>query len=167
MPPASTECCTIDDIIAEVAASRMVWSGSAMGASTRLITWLEFKNNLIYDGTNPASLANGQNPNYSALIARAVVVMPPEFPVAVQDAPGPVNGIVGASWSAPSSGVTPTSYSVQFTKNGSDYGAPISTGSLSTSKGLYTTGDVGAFRVKSVYNAASSSEVTSNDVTIT
>lgn len=72
MPPGSTELCSWDDLAAEVAAGRMMWSGSAQ-SGTDCPSFSEWQAAVANDGLNPDSYPSNELAPYAYLLAHAVV----------------------------------------------------------------------------------------------
>lgn len=160
--PANNQLITFNDVAAEVAAGRMLWTSGAQ-SGTSIITWNQFTANVNNDGTNPIGYASNQCPTYLDCLNRAVIsVQIPQAPT-ISDATG---GDAHAVWTAPNTGPAPTSYDVQFYKNGFTYGAIVNTTTLSADKLLYIAGNSAKFDVRSLNGAQTSAWVTSNTITM-
>lgn len=146
------QCCTWNDLAAEVAAGRMVWNGAAQ-SGTAVVTWADFTVHVQYDGTNPAGLAATQCPKYNALIARASTIQPPATVTGTNSGPGRLTG----SWTPPGSGLAPTSYDYQYYRNGVAFGAQANlAASPAPQMAGYASGDTATISVRSVNGALAS-----------
>jgi len=159
--PVSNQLMSWDLIAAEVSAGRMIWSGSAQSGNYA-ISWGMFIANIVYDGTNPSGYASNQGPPYSYLLARSIVINPP----ATLSAYNAGLGIVTADWTAPSSGLAPTSYTVEFYQNSvlkqTDTGITSLTDTSSPGSVTYTAGDLVTVKVYSVNSSHVSTPKTSS-----
>lgn len=159
MPPASNQLFTYNDVAAEVAAGRMVWSGSAQSGTSPL-TWSQYTSAVVTDGANPAGYASNQCVTYNDALARAVTLMPPAS-ATVADVGG---GECDASWTAPSTGLAPTSYDYQFFGGGTH--PIVNTTSLSAIQTGYLNGQIAYIKVRSKNGTLTSGWTTSNSVTM-
>lgn len=163
--PTNDQLCSWDTIAAEVAASRMLWSGGAQSGSL-IPTFSQWQANVQNDGTNPQGIASNQCARYDALLARAVVLQPP----ASASANNGGGGTLMADWTNPSSGPTPNSFDIQYYSNGSPFGAVVNVpyGTLNDTKTGYPNNASGYFTIRSRTNSgAISNWLQSNTVTIT
>lgn len=156
------QCCTWNDLAAEVAAGRMAWNGAAQSGTT-VVTWAAFTAHVQYDNTNPAGLAATQCPKYNALIARASTIQPPATVTGTNNGPGRLAG----SWTPPGSGLAPASYDYQYYRNGLAFGAQ---GNVAASPppamSGYASGDTAAIQVRSVNGAQASAWLSSTPLVI-
>jgi hypothetical protein len=160
MPPASNQLFTYNDVAAEVAAGRMVWSGAAQSGNSPL-TWSQYTSAVTTNGTNPQGYTSNQCVQYQHALAVAVTIMPPTS-VTATDIGG---GECDCSFTAPSSGLAPTSYDYQFFVGGVGDAVANTTTSPVTRAG-YTNGQLAKCQVRSKNGSLVSGWVMSNTVTM-
>lgn len=144
-------------VAAEVAAGRMLWSGSAQSGVTA-ISWGQFTSAVSNDGTNPGGYAVNQLAPYSYMLAHAVVVGDPTSLFASPTGDSEATHTSTATWNAPATGPTPASYTVLWYQNGAlkQTATGVVTTNHTSSGFEYSIGDTVDVTVQSVYGAGSS-----------
>jgi len=157
MPPASNQLFTWNDVVAEVAAKRMAWSGAPLSGNSPM-TWSSFVANVLTNGTNPQGYPSNKCPTYADALAVCITIQPPTSVIASDAGAGECD----VSWTAPSSGLSPDSYDYQFN---TDAGFTNALGTVASKTG-YINNQNANCQVRTVHGAYKSAWALSNTITM-